>query len=337
MHSLDFLRRVALYVGCVGLLVAALMTFKFGSSMSVLHAVGLCLLTVAGSIIWPVIKHTWDAKSFQTWAMVVAGVLFLGVEYFSHLGYTVGTRVGETQQTTVHNAKFDDTRASLESDRVNIDLWKKQLSELTALAPWAATVTADGMRGELEAIEKAVELEAARGGCKSKCQALMAKKGTLQTKIGTIEQASDLNKRIEATQRIIDGKTKVASEATFESSPVVNQTNFVAQLWTAQLKPDEMSLTWTQIIIGAIIALVTTFLAPIMLNIAFGPEKDAGRAMTKTQADLEEVYKTFRSHAHDAAKTAAGNVNATFITAKDDLSREIAEILSRAGAQLKAA
>jgi hypothetical protein len=337
MNNLDFLRRVALYVGVVGLIVAALMTFKFGSSMSVLHAVGLCLLTVAGSIIWPVIKHTWDARSFQTWAMVVAGVLFLGVEYFSHLGYTVGTRVGETQQTSVHNAKFDDTRASLESDRVNIDLWKKQLSELTALAPWAATVTADGMRGELEAIEKAVELEANRGGCKSKCQALMAKKGTLQTKIGTIEQASDLNKRIEATQRIIDGKTKVASEATFESSPVVNQTNFVAQLWTAQLKPDEMSLTWTQIIIGAIIALVTTFLAPIMLNIALGPEKDAGRAMTKTQSDIEDVYRTFKAHAHDAAKSAAGNVNATFITAKDDMARDIAEILSRAGAQLKAA
>jgi len=223
MNSLTTLRRIALYVGLAGLAVAALMTFKFGSSMSILHAVGLCLLTVAGSIIWPVIKHTWDSRSFQTWAMVACGVLFLGVEYFSHLGYTVGTRVGETQQVGVHNAKFEDTRESLKSDRGNLEIWKKQLADLTAQSPWAATVTAEAMRGELEAMEKAIELETARGGCKSKCQRLMAKKGDLETRIGTIETANDLNKRIEATQRIIDDKTAKAADATYESSAVVNR------------------------------------------------------------------------------------------------------------------
>lgn len=333
MDHLTFLRRVSLYVGVIGLIVAALMTFKFGASMSILHAVGLCLLTVAGSVIWPVIKHTWDAKSFQTWAMVTAGVLFLGVEYFSHLGYTVGTRVGEAQQVGVHNAKFDDTRESLKSDRENIEIWKKQLADLAAQAPWAVTVKAEAMRGELEAMEKAIELETARGGCKSKCQRLMTKKGELETRIGMVETANDLNKRIEATQRVIDGKTEKAANATFESSAVVNQTNFVAQMWTANLNPDEMSLTWTQIIIGAFIAFVTTFLAPIMLNIAFGPETNRERARTQTHQDIKDVMDGFKAKAHDTAS----NVNATFITAKDDLSREIAELLARAGRELKAA
>jgi hypothetical protein len=333
MDNLTYLRRISLYVGVIGLIVAAAMTFKFGSSMSLLHAIGLCLLTVAGSVIWPVIKHTWDSRSFQTWAMVACGVMFLSVEYFSHLGYTVGTRVGETQQVGVHNAKFEDTRESLKSDRANLEIWKKQLADLSAQAPWAASVKAEAMRGELEAMEKAIELETARGGCKSKCQRLMAKKGDLETRIGTIETANDLNKRIEATQRVIDEKTEKASKATYESSAVVNQVNFVAQMWTAELNPDEMSLTWTQIIIGAFIAFVTTFLAPIMLNIAFGPETNSERAMTKTQRDIEDVMASFATKAHDTAS----NVNATFITAKDDLSREIAELLARAGRELKAA
>lgn len=333
MDNLTFLRRVSLYVGIIGLIVAALMTFKFGSSMSLLHAVGLCLLTIAGSVIWPVIKHTWDSRSFQTWAMVACGVMFLGVEYFSHLGYTVGTRVGETQQVGVHNAKFEDTRQALKSDRENIDLWKKQLADLTAQAPWAATVKADALNAEMEAMEKAIELETARGGCKSKCQKLMAKKGDLAQRIGTIEQANDLNKRIEATQRILDGKTAKAAEATFESSAVVNQTQFVSQIWTAELNPDEKALTWTQIVIGAFIAFVTTFLAPIMLNIAFGPETSRERAMTTTRRDIQDVMDSLTTKAHDTAS----NVNATFIKAGDDFSRELAEIIARMGRDLKAA
>lgn len=334
MHSLTFLRRVALYVGLAGLAVAALMTFKFGSSMSVLHAVGLCLLTIAGSIIWPVIKHTWDARSVQTWAMIACGVMFLGVEYFSHLGYTVGTRVGEAQQVGVHNAKFDDGREALKSDRSNIELWKKQLSDLTAQAPWAATVKADAMRGEVEALEKAIELETARGGCKSKCQKLMAKKGELETRVGMAEQASDLSKRIEATQKVIDQKTEKAAAATYESSAVVNQTHFVAQIWTAEISPDEMSLTWTQIVIGAFIAFVTTFLAPIMLNIAFGPEREGERrAMTEVQSALEDRMAGLKATTKDLGST----VNTTIITAKDDLARELAELMARMGKELRAA
>ena len=333
MNNLDFLRRAALYIGIAALIVAVAMAFSFGKSMSMLHAVGLGLLTLAGSIIWPVIKHTWDRRSFQTWAMVACGVMFLSVEYFTHLGYSVGTRVGETQQVGVHNAKFEDTRQALKSDRENIDLWKKQLADLTAQAPWAATVKADALNAEMEAMEKAIELETARGGCKSKCQKLMAKKGELAQRIGTIEQANDLNKRIEATQRIIDGKTEKAAAATFESSAVVNQTNFVAQMWTANLNPDEMSLTWTQIIIGAFIAFVTTFLAPIMLNIALGPDTTRERAMTETRRDIQDVMDQITTKANDTAS----NAHATIITAKDDLARELAEIIARMGRDLKAA
>lgn len=36
-------------------------------------------------------------------------------------------------------------------------------------------------------------------------------------------------------------------------------------------------------------------------------------------------------------KDKAGEINATFITARDELSRDIAALLARAGAQLKAA
>jgi hypothetical protein len=113
---------------------------------------------------------------------------------------------------------------------------------------------------------------------------------------------------------------------------VVNQVNFVSQIWTGELSPDEMSMTWTQIAIGALLALVTTFLAPIMLHIALGPEKPT-KAMTQTRRDIEDVYETFRDKAADATST----VNTTIITAKDDLARELAELMAKMGKELKAA
>jgi len=295
MDSMPFLRRVALYVGGTGLVIAALMTAKFGLSMSPLHAAGLCLLTVAGSIIWPVIKHTWNARSFQTWSMIACGVLFLAVEYFSHLGYTVGTRVGETQQTGVQNTSYQNAQDALASDKKNIDMWREHLAKLQAENAWVASVSADGLKAQVAAADEAVKQEQNRGGCGPRCLRLMKDKGSLEERIALAEQASDLSKKIEATQRLIDTKTQVASATEFKSSPVVNQTNFVAQLWTAELNPDERSLTWTQIVIGAFIAFVTTFLAPIMLNIAFGPERDTPRASRPSQSSL--------SHAEPVSKT----------------------------------
>lgn len=311
MDSMSFLRRVALYVGGIGLLIAALMTAKFGLSMSPLHAAGLCLLTVAGSIIWPVIKHTWDARSVQTWAMIVCGGLFLSVEYFSHLGYTVGTRVGETQQTGVQNTSYKNAQDALASDKKNIDMWRDHLAKLQAENAWVATVSADGLRAQVSAADEAIKQEERRGGCGPRCLRLMKDKGALEEKIALAEQATDLSKKIEATQRLIDSKTEVASATEFKSSAVVNQTNFVAQIWTAELNPDERSLTWTQIVIGAFIAFVTTFLAPIMLNIAFGPERQAdARHQPVAQPSVPASPPGYRVETYTDRSTAAGIVRA---------------------------
>ena len=322
-------------LGIFSLGVAAAMTFKFGWSMSVLHALGLGVLSVVASFL-PEAAYRMKEDGHKGLAIGLALICtpLLAVEYFSHLGYTQGQRVENVQQTGVHNTKFEDTRASLEADRESVTIWKKQLADLTAQAPWAPTIKAEALRGELEAMTKAVELEGQRGGCKRKCQALMAQKGEVEKKIGTVEQAEDLTKRIEATQRIIDGKTLKAAEATFESSPVVNQTAFVAKMVAWDLAPGEGIKEGSQIGISAALALANVLLTPLCFLIA-GRSRRPGyfKAMTDTQAKIEDAMADLRTKAHDTAH----NVNATFITAKDDMAREVAELLARAGAQLKAA
>jgi hypothetical protein len=268
--ELDPFGRFFFGLGIISAFVAAGMTFKFGWSMSVLHAIGLAVLSVVAGFL-PEAAYRMSEGGKNIALAIVVGALaipLLGVEYFSHVGYTVGQRVANTQQAGVHNTKFDDTRVSLESDRTNIDTFRKQLAELQAQNAWAATVKAEALQGELAAKTKAIELEEARGGCKSKCLKLMEAKGDLQRRIGIIEQAADLTKRIEATQRIIDGKTVEASKATFESSPVVNQTAFVAKMVGWSLNPNAETQEGSQIGISASLALANVLLTPLCFLVA---------------------------------------------------------------------
>ena len=221
MNDIATVRKVALYVGIPALAVAVAMTFQYGKSMSFLHAVCLGLLTIAGSIIWPYVKHIRTDKIASN-AFRCVGALFLAVELFSHLGYTVGTRVMEAETTGITNAVYENNQAAAKDDAANLDLWRKQLSDLTAQNSWAATVKADALRSQLETADKAIANETARGGCKSKCLALMEKKADLEAKIATTEQVADLSKRIEATQRIIDGKRTEAAKTEFKSSAATN-------------------------------------------------------------------------------------------------------------------
>lgn len=298
MNDVSLIRKIALYVSLPALLVAVVMTFQFGRSMSLPHAVCLGLLTIAGSIIFPYAKHLKANAQSGAVTFAVIGIAFLSVEYFSHLGYTIGTRVTEMEATDVVNAVYDNNQAGAKDDAKNLDIWRTQLSELQQKQPWVATVKADGLRSQISVAQKEVDLETARGGCKSKCALRMKAKADLEEKVASIEQAEDLSKRIEATQRILDGKRTTANKTEFHTSTVKAQTNFVAQLVTQSLDPDRASMTWTQIAIGALVSLVSTFLAPVMLTMALGPVGASETKAAKPNAKPADALKsTFAYHA----------------------------------------
>jgi hypothetical protein len=290
------LKRICFWLGAVGLVVACAMTFEFGKAMSYSHAIALCLLTIAVAVMWPYVDHLWHPGS-KVPAFVVGtlALLFTVAEFGSHLGYTVGHRVRDTQETGVVNATYKQAQESLASEKQNLQLWRDQLAKLQEQYAWAPTVSADGLRAKLASHDKAIQLETARGGCKGKCLGLMKAKADTEEKIAIAEQASDLKKRIEATQRILDRKGETAKTTEFKTSKIVNQTNFAAQLWTANIEPDAEAREWTQIGIGFIISLVTTFLPACMWFIAF---RDAAHTSDKGTVSRER------------APVASGNISA---------------------------
>ena len=272
------LQRIFLALGAVGLLISCAMTFKFGYAMSALHAVALVLVTVMAAFIFPARRFL---KEFgATGAAKIVGILgcfFICLEFYSHLGYTVGMRNKATLEATVQTAAYKNTQDALESEKTNLAFWRKQLTDLKQQNAWTATVTADGLRASLEAADKKIELETRRGGCKRKCLVLMEDKANLEARIATAEKVEDLSKRIEATQRILDGKTEKAVTVKAGFSAASAQTDWMGKIYLLgtgtdakdALNPDAVTLTVTDIVIGFFIALGATMLPTTAFFFAF--------------------------------------------------------------------
>ncbi len=276
--SWQTLQRIFLALGAVGLLISCAMTFKFGYAMSWLHAVALVTVTVMAAFIFPAKRFLREFGAIGPARIVgILGVFFIALEFYSHLGYTVGMRNKAILEATVQTAAYKNTQDALESEKTNLAFWRKQLTDLKQQNAWTATVTADGLRASLEAADKKIELETRRGGCKRKCLVLMEDKANLEARIATAEKVEDLSKRIEATQRILDGKTEKAVTVKAGFSAASAQTDWMGKIYLLgtgtdakdALNPDDVTLTVTDIVIGFFIALGATMLPTTAFFFAF--------------------------------------------------------------------
>ena len=228
--ELDAFGRFWLVLGLGSLAAAASMSYSFGIDISRKHAIFLAILSVVAAFGPMAAEMLWSkARKGPAIATALICVPLLGIEFYSHAGYTSGLRGSNIETATVQNTRYEGAQAAVAEDEANVKLWREQLSTLLAQNAWAATVKADGLRAQLDVAQKEIDLEAARGGCKSKCALRMKDKADLEQRIATIEQASDLNARIEATQRILDGKRQTASTTEHKSSAVDHQNKFLVK------------------------------------------------------------------------------------------------------------
>lgn len=267
MDNPDNLRWAALIVGVIALIIGSRMSFKFGEAMSLEHGYGLMLLAIAGCIIIPA------AKLFDSKALRNIGILFLCVEFFSHIGYSVGTRVMNVEQTGIQNAAYEVKQDSAKRNAEMLAVYRGDLDKLRNANPWAVSVSADGLRAQVAPKDEAIRQEERRGGCGPKCLALKTEKAAIEDKIAVVEKDNQISKQIALLELEVNKREDMATTAEFKSSPVVAQTKFVSQIWTWSLDPDQGSITGTQIFIGVLLAFATTFLAPSLFSVAFGAVK----------------------------------------------------------------
>lgn len=325
-----------LTLGAAALVVDAAIAFQYGLSLTPLHALGFALVAIFFAFLPDAAYREYEARRWLSGTAMTLLIIPLGtVAFYSHLGYGAGVRLGDIQQTHVTNARYDDTRQSLLSDRTNIDVWRKQLSDLMEQSAWAATTKADALRAQVATAEKAIELESARRGCKAKCEAKMRERDDLLERIAKVERVEDLSKRIEATQRIIDAKTEKVAGATYAVSPVVNQNEVAGQLYLtlagaepkAAIAPDAIVTSFANLAIAGGGSLAFLLMAPVAFFLAGRARR--GLAVSDKPTSAQPV-----SH-FSSSLSPASTPRTLVVESRDELARALAELLRTVGPNLK--
>lgn len=270
--------RFWLYLGLITLAVAAAMSFDFGWSISGKHAIFLmCLSAIAA--FGPEAAYSQWVEGRKAISIILAAICLplLGIEFYTHAGYTAGLRGTNIETATVQNTKYAGAQEAVTEDKTNLELWKKQLASLLEQDAWTATVKADGLRGELATIKDRIEAEkkgqrGRKAGCGKECEALQNQASDIEKRIAKVEQREDLAKRIEATQRILDGKRDTAAKTEFKSSAVSHQNEFLSKTLAlfkdGSLKPTEIMNESAQQSVNLAMAFAGTGLPALALFIA---------------------------------------------------------------------
>lgn len=271
--NMTALGRCWLYVGLAALAVASAMSFDFGYNITLKHAVFLAILSVVFAFGPDMAREQWDrGRPYVATAIAVICIPLGAIEFYTHAGYTAGVRGHDMATAKVQNIKYSGAQDAVSEDKANLAMWKQQLNKLNTEHAWAATVKADGLRASLASADEAIKQEAARGGCGPKCLGLMKEKASLEERIAIAERATDLTSRIEATQRILDKKRKVASTTEYKSSAVEHQNNFLAKavtlVTTGGLEPTDLVSASAEQTVNLAMAIAGTGLPAFALFIA---------------------------------------------------------------------
>lgn len=267
MIATPFLRRICMLSGFGLAVVSLVLTVNFGLQISLTMGIGLGVMSFIASYIWPIIfevrqaDHPW-AKVVVSAGIVVAVAITAG-DIITNASTAGAHRVSDVQQAKVQTARHDMAGDAVKEGAASLKLWRERLATLEAQNAWLPTVTASALRAEVPAMDKAIELETARGGCKTKCQALMAKKGDLEARIALAEEKADLSKKIEATKAVLDKHRATAMTTERGESAVATQNMKLAGLITLSQAPSEAAQywvdTWLMVFLGALLTLASQF------------------------------------------------------------------------------
>lgn len=228
-----------LVIGVLTLIADLVVSFLGGKEVTFWHGVGFAAVALAFAYLPDAAYEEFESGRYLAGGVVALLCVPIGLQALqNHVTYSAGVRYGEIKLTGFHNVKLDNATDALKSERENIAMWREQLKDLKARNAtilernkgWAVTTNPEAMKEAKEAIEKSIANETARGGCKTKCEALMRQRNDLNAAIEGITKENDLTSRIEATQRVIDSKAAAVATTGRKVSIVENVANINAQL-----------------------------------------------------------------------------------------------------------
>ena len=275
---LIIIQRSFLAIGLIGLGASAYMTWKFGSSITTVHGVGLVLVTAFAALIFPakrLLEELGAGRALLN-TLFAVGIFAVGLEFIGDLGYTFGMRDKQMVESGAQKVSWKAAQKSVTDDESLLAAETTRLEKMKLAFPWAPTVSAEAERKKVDVLQKEIDLEAARGGCKEKCAKRMAEKASVEERIAYAESMNGAAKRIIDLQTSVDHKRREAASTNVGHSTVVAQTSSLAKGFLLisslgskdSLNPDEVEMTIADMVIGFMMAAGATFLPPMAMLIA---------------------------------------------------------------------
>ena len=270
-YNLTFRQIQTIILGASTMVLAVdmLMVFWYGAAMDPGHAFGFAALTLLSALIWPArqaMKGLGMGAGGSVVLLVAGFGLFVGC-WYANTGFTVSMRAKSTLDAQVQTTAFDARQQQKKLAAAKLTSMADEMNTLLTQNDWAKAETKDGLGAGIVSLQKAVDLEAKRGGCKDKCQLKMATLGELQRKIGIVEHRDYLRSGIEKATTEANVAVDKAEDTDHGFSRIEVQNEFIPQLlnimWFGPSKknPDvlavsEANKTLTSILSAAFLSLL---------------------------------------------------------------------------------
>lgn len=268
--------RFWLYLGLASLTAAAGMSFMVGWKMTALHAVFLACLSFVTAFLPEAAYRAWeDGKRGVAVILGLCSLPLFAVEFGQHAAYTAGIRGHEIAEARVQNTKYDGAQDTVTENKTQLAFWQKRLETLTTQNGWTATVTADGLRAELAAIEGDQVFKRSKQCAdvtRPDSRAFCDRRAQVQARIATLEETKDLSDKIAHAKTMLAGIRDKAANVEHKSSQTEHMNKFlskaVALLGSGDLKVSEKTEEGTQLSANLAIALAGTGLPALALFVA---------------------------------------------------------------------
>lgn len=215
---------------------------KFGASIAWEMAVVYAAISIASGMLLVI---AWYFRKLGVRALgnglACAWAVAFVFNVWSNMGVSTSNRMGEVQRAGVMKTIFEGHGKKITENENSLKLFNEQLASLLEQNQWAGTVTADGLKKQVEDLKRSEAAESRLGGCGQKCRAIQNEIARLQGQIAVAEQRSDLTNRIEATKRTLASLRNDLSTTDAGISATANQSTLYAKLisWDLAANPDE--------------------------------------------------------------------------------------------------
>jgi hypothetical protein len=262
MLESKFLRTICKIAGTLLTLTSLWLTACFGLSISIGMMLGLGVIAFMSAYLPAVLvelSSTPYRNVFRAGIAVAAIVTVIDITTNVSTGGTHKT--SDVVQAKVQNIKFEDKRDAVASAKEEIALYEKLISDLTNQNPWTTSVSADGLRGQIQPMEEAIRQEARRGGCGPKCLALKQELAELHNRIAIAEKLDEHTKKLQAARNALSKAIAQAESVEQDVSAVATQNFRLASLFTLSRDPDEGAQHWVDQWLTVLFGVGITFAA----------------------------------------------------------------------------